>query len=48
MKENFYIKPQETKNNRTCRNARCALISLQKVSLRVDFHYRVIFSYVRT
>ena len=30
MKEIYYIKPQETKNNRTCRNARCPLISFAK------------------
>ena len=30
MKENYYIKPQETKNNRTCRNAQCPLISFAK------------------
>ena len=30
MKEIYYRKPQETKNNPTRRNARCSLISFEK------------------
>ena len=56
MKEIYYIKRQETKNNPTRRNARCPLISfaenelpyMQEISLRVNCYYRLIFTCVRT